>query len=209
MIWSSFKLFWFNTVLLWIEINSSSSIQRALTSVDADPHVVENDPHGAVVPMLVPDVDAHALVPLGLEVTAVGALWQTQQVCLQTQFYSVDFSLSRIGVKECVVYKHTIKVCVRCCWRCPGTSPPSGTHLTVSLFPCSSGSSAWGESRALEECHVSSKSPIKCRRRRHGSCWEERKRMAFPRWGVIGWQINDFFTKQIELEWVRGQTWYT
>ena len=30
-----------------------------------------------------------------------------------TQFYSVDFSPSRISVKKCVFNKHTIKICVR------------------------------------------------------------------------------------------------
>ena len=38
-----------------------------------------------------------------------------QQVWSLTQFYSVDFSKSRIGVKKCVFNKRTIKVCVRCC----------------------------------------------------------------------------------------------
>ena len=37
------------------------------------------------------------------------------QVRTLTQFYSVDFSQSRIGVKKCVFNKHTIKVCVSCC----------------------------------------------------------------------------------------------
>ena len=32
-----------------------------------------------------------------------------------TQFYSIDFSQSRIGVKKCVFYKCTIKVRVTCC----------------------------------------------------------------------------------------------
>ena len=32
-----------------------------------------------------------------------------------TQFYSVDFSKPRIGVKKCVFSKRTIKVCVSCC----------------------------------------------------------------------------------------------
>ena len=31
------------------------------------------------------------------------------------QFYSVDFSQSRIDVNKCVFYKRTIKVCVSCC----------------------------------------------------------------------------------------------
>ena len=37
------------------------------------------------------------------------------QVWSLTQFYSVDFSKSRIGVKKCNFNKRTIKVCVRCC----------------------------------------------------------------------------------------------
>ena len=36
------------------------------------------------------------------------------QVWSLTQFYSVDFSKSRIGVKKCVFIKRTIKVCVSC-----------------------------------------------------------------------------------------------
>ena len=37
------------------------------------------------------------------------------QVWSLTQFYSVDFSKLRIGVKKCVFCKRTIKVCVSCC----------------------------------------------------------------------------------------------
>ena len=37
------------------------------------------------------------------------------QVWSLTQFYSVDFSKSRIDVKKCVFNKRTIKVCVSCC----------------------------------------------------------------------------------------------
>ena len=36
------------------------------------------------------------------------------QVWSLTQFYSVDFSKSGIGVKKCVFNKRTIKVCVSC-----------------------------------------------------------------------------------------------
>ena len=36
------------------------------------------------------------------------------QVWSLTQFYSVDFSKSRIGGKKCVFYKRAIKVCVSC-----------------------------------------------------------------------------------------------
>ena len=31
-----------------------------------------------------------------------------------TQFYSVDFSQSRISVEKCTFYKHTIRVCISC-----------------------------------------------------------------------------------------------
>ena len=85
------------------------------------------------------------------------------QVWSLAQFYSVDFSKSRIGVKKCVFNKCTIKVCVSCCWRCPGTSAPSAAHLMVSLYLCSSGSNARGESRAGEGRRVSSKSPSRVR----------------------------------------------
>ena len=34
--------------------------------------------------------------------------------------------------QNCVFNKRTIKVCVSCSWQCPGTSAPSGPHLTVS-----------------------------------------------------------------------------
>ena len=37
------------------------------------------------------------------------------QVWSLTQFYSVDFSQSRIGVNKCVFYKRTVKVSVSCC----------------------------------------------------------------------------------------------
>ena len=38
-----------------------------------------------------------------------------REVWSLTQFYSVDFSQSRIGVKKCVFNKRTIKVCISCC----------------------------------------------------------------------------------------------
>ena len=38
-----------------------------------------------------------------------------QQVWSLTQFYSVEFSKSRIDVEKCVFNKRTIKVCVSCC----------------------------------------------------------------------------------------------
>ena len=40
---------------------------------------------------------------------------ENDQVWSLTQFYSVDFSKSRIGVKKCVFNKRTIKGCISCC----------------------------------------------------------------------------------------------
>ena len=82
-----------------------------------------------------------------------------RQVWSLTQSYSVDSSQSRISVKKCVFSKRTIKVYISCFWQCPGTSAPSATHPLVTLYLCSSGSNAQGESRALERCRVRSKSP--------------------------------------------------
>ena len=58
------------------------------------------------------------------------------QVCSRTQFYSVDSSKSKIGVSKCVFNKLTIKVCVSCCWRFPGTLAPDTAHLTGPCSPC-------------------------------------------------------------------------
>ena len=38
-----------------------------------------------------------------------------EQIWSLTQFYSVDFLQSRIGVKKCIFNKHTIEVCISCC----------------------------------------------------------------------------------------------
>ena len=38
-----------------------------------------------------------------------------EQTWSLTQFYSVDFLQSRIGVKKCIFNKHTIEVCISCC----------------------------------------------------------------------------------------------
>ena len=58
------------------------------------------------------------VVPKGFPSEAVGITCKVDgkyQVWSLTQFYSVDFSQSRIGVNKCVFYKRTIKVCVSCC----------------------------------------------------------------------------------------------
>ena len=57
--------------------------------------------------------------------------YQEHQVWSLTQLYSVEFSKSRIAVKKCVFNKRTIKVCVSCCLRCPGTSRPSAAPDVV------------------------------------------------------------------------------
>ena len=58
---------------------------------------------------------------------------EAHQVWSLTQFYSIDFSQSRIGVNKCVFNNRKIKVCVSYCWRCPGTSAPSAARLTLPL----------------------------------------------------------------------------
>ena len=50
-------------------------------------------------------------LPSGQEVEKEAAQPPDLQVWSLTQFYSVDFSKSRIGVKKCVFNKRTIKVC--------------------------------------------------------------------------------------------------
>ena len=42
-------------------------------------------------------------------------LQSSKQVWSLSEFYSVDFSKSRIDIKKCVFNKRTIKVCVSCC----------------------------------------------------------------------------------------------
>ena len=54
-------------------------------------------------------------LPVNWHATLHGEDTGTDQVWSLTQFYSVDFSQSRIGVNERVFYKRTIKVCVSCC----------------------------------------------------------------------------------------------
>ena len=100
----------------------------------------------------------------------------------------LDFSQSRIRVKKSAINKRTINVFVSCFCRCLRTSTPSAAHLMVSLFLCSSGT------------HEA----------RRGSCWEEGKRTAFPRHGVIdlpSTQVNDFSQIWHRKNCVSGQTW--
>ena len=58
------------------------------------------------------------LYPVWLSKEAVSVLKGVRtktQVRSLAQFYSVDFSQSRMGVNKCVFYKRTLKVCVSCC----------------------------------------------------------------------------------------------
>ena len=59
--------------------------------------------------VLVAAHDGTASGRLVIAVVAVAQVWSL------TQFYSVDFSKSRIDVQKCVFNKRTIKVCVSCC----------------------------------------------------------------------------------------------
>ena len=79
------------------------------------------------------------------------------QVWSLTDFYSVDFSQSRISVGKCVFNKRTIRVRISCFLLCLGTSAPIAAHMLVSLTLCRSGRNARGKSRALEGRCVSSK----------------------------------------------------
>ena len=67
----------------------------------------------------------------------------------------------------------TIKVCVSCCWRCPGASAPSTSFL------CSSGSNAWGELEAHGGLHVSSKIPSRVQDGDEGFAGKKRKEKYF------------------------------
>ena len=41
------------------------------------------------------------------------------------------------GWKKCFFFnQHTIEVCIRCSWRCPGNSAANLPYLRMSLFPC-------------------------------------------------------------------------
>ena len=77
-------------VELFHELILSQTMSEPLLAEALDDHLV-----GAVV-----DVGQHALLD--------------NQVWSLTQFYSVDISKSRIGVKKCVCNKRTIKVCDSC-----------------------------------------------------------------------------------------------
>ena len=61
-------------------------------------------------------------------------------------------------------------------------------------------SSIGGKKVCFQQTHNQGllKKPLKGPRRRQGSCWEERKRIVLPRWGVLdstSRQINEFSQK--------------
>ena len=100
-----------------------------------------------------------------------------QQVRSLTRFQSqLAFYKQRSAVKICACFKHTIKICISCFRRCPGTSAPNETHLPVSIYPWSLRSNRGGKVGALEDHPVSSKSTSGRSWQRQGSCWKEQNR---------------------------------
>ena len=97
-----------------------------------------------------------------------------------TQFYSVDFSKSRTVVKKCVFNKRKIQVCTNSSRLCPGPSPPSPTHLKVSLHLCSFESNVQGKTRALKGLCVTSKSPSSVRDGDKGVSARHGRKKCFP-----------------------------
>ena len=103
-----------------------------------------------------------------------------RQVRSQTQFYSVDFSLSRIGVKKCLFYKRTIKVCSSCYFTASWDlqdycSTPNWVLPSLKLWKQRT-RRVKGPWKAL--CQLK-KALFEGLRRRRGSCWEERRRKVF------------------------------
>ena len=91
--------------------------------------------------------------------------------------------------KKCVFYKRTTKVCISCCWRCPGTSAPSAPHLTVSLYLCSSGSNARDGDEGVAG------------RNGRDQCFPDEGSLICP-----PGKSMSFHKKETEKNWVSGQT---
>ena len=122
------------------------------------------------------------------------------------QFYSVDFSKSRIGGKKCMFNKLTIKVCVDCFWRVPGTCLPS---VMVSLILGSSGSNARAKSRAIEG-YTQLKNPSRVQVEDEGVAGRNGRPKYFPNEGSLIRPASKsiiFYKKLTEKNWVSGQTW--
>ena len=94
--------------------------------------------------------------------------------------------------------KQTIKVCDSFAQQCTGTEGPNATHLTVSMYLWSSGSSAWGD---VDQHWVKGPWRAPCLLKSSSQwpgCWEERKRRVSLQWGAIDLPsrpTNDFLTK--------------
>ena len=126
------------------------------------------------------------------------ACWSQPGLVTNSFLFCWRFTIKALCKKSAFSTNAQSRFCASCYWCCPGTSAPGVVHQTVSLYLCSSASNARGESRAREGRRVSSKSPSRVWDRDKGSCWEERKRIVFPRGGVIDLnskQINDFSQK--------------
>ena len=117
VIWSSFKLLWLNTVLLWFEINSSSSIQRegllpplTLTLMLLKTTLMElSSPCWSR--MWTRILWFHLVwksQPWGHCGTCSGSVYKHKSIRLTFQFTIKD------RCKNGVVYKHTIKVYFNC-----------------------------------------------------------------------------------------------
>ena len=138
---------------------------------------------------------------LGVEVVLVHVVvLLPDQVWTLTHLCSVDFynqgRCKKCNFSKC---KSTIKVCVSCCWRCPDTPATSEAHLMVSLYLCSSGSNARGESRAREGRCVSSKSPSKVWDGDEGVAWRNGREKCLPSEGSLicpALQANQWFLLQ-------------
>ena len=124
------------------------------------------------------------------------------QVWSLTQFNYVDVSQSRIDVNEWAFNRRTIKVRSSFFWRCPGTSVPRATQLTMSLFLFSSWSNARGKSMVKEGQSVSSKSPSMIRDKRKFYC-RNRREKYFPNEGSL-----IFYKKETEKNGDSVQTWW-
>ena len=128
------------------------------------------------------------------------------QVWSLIQFYSIDFSQSRISVEKCVSNQRTIKVCICFFCPCPGTSAPSAHNWQC---PCFFGVlEATHEWRALEGRLVSSKS--------HATVWDgdgglagrngREKCFRDERGHWFALQVNEWFCtkrKQKKIVWSR------
>ena len=98
--------------------------------------------------------------------------------------------------------------------QCPGVSVLSTAQLRVSLHLCSYTRQIWG--KAESPWRVSSKSTPKIWDWDELSCWDERKKIPFPRQGAIDfspfWPPNIYLlgpsliTTTLEVRWEKNKT---